>query len=356
MRPTLQTVADAVGVSRSTVSNAYSRPDQLSPELRARILATAKELGYAGPDATARSLRRGRAGAVGVLFTTTLSYAFVDPFAVLFLRGLAEAVERNGTGLLLVPLSTEDEAASVAAVQNAVVDGFCVYCVPEWHGSLEALRSRGLPVVTTEYRDDVPAGELQVGVDERAATRSAARHLIGLGHRRIALLTNDMAPKGETGPLDLSGPGDFRYFVERERVSGVAEAFAEAGVGWRDLIVVNAAANSRATGARAAAYALDRADRPTAIVACTDLLALGAMDALAARGLTPGRDVSVTGFDDIPEAAPAGLTTVRQPAVSKGTLAGELLLDPPEDPAERRLLLPTELIVRASTGPATTRR
>src|SRR5690349_2803245 len=111
MRPTLQTVADAIGVSRSTVSNAYSRPDQLS---------AAAALGYAGPDPTARSLRRRRAGAIGMLFTASLSFAFTDPYAVGYLRGLAEAAEQARTGLLLLPLSIEDDAAAVAAVNEAV--------------------------------------------------------------------------------------------------------------------------------------------------------------------------------------------------------------------------------------------
>ena len=94
-RITVKTLADAVGVSPSTVSNAYNRPDQLSPDLRARILATAAELGYAGPDAVARSLRSGKAGAVGVLLTERLSYAFSDPYAIGFLAGLSEVVERQ---------------------------------------------------------------------------------------------------------------------------------------------------------------------------------------------------------------------------------------------------------------------
>src|SRR3954454_12113407 len=103
---TLKTVAQAVGVSPSTVSNAYNKPDQLSAALRERILITARELGYAGPDAAARALRSGRAGSVGVLFTDKLSYAFSDPYAVGFLAGLSEIAEQFSTSLLLMPLST----------------------------------------------------------------------------------------------------------------------------------------------------------------------------------------------------------------------------------------------------------
>jgi DNA-binding LacI/PurR family transcriptional regulator len=351
MRSTLQTVADEVGVSRSTVSNAYSRPDQLSPELRERIFEAARRLGYAGPHPAARSLRKGRVGAIGVLFSATLSYAFTDPYAVQFLRGLAETAERHDTGLLLMPLSEDDEAAA-ASVHNAVVDGFCVYCLPDWHAAQAAMRLRRLPVVSAERSGVGDPGARFVGIDEAAATRAAGRHLTALGHRRIALIADWIVPERETRPVEMASPEDVPYYVSRERLAGYRDAFAEAGVPWTSIATVNAAQNSRSAAAQAAAHVLDRAPRPTAILAVSDMLALGVIDALLMRGLRPGRDVSVVGFDDIPEAATAGLTTVRQPALEKGRQAGALLLDPPEDPALRQVVLPTELIVRASTGPA----
>src|SRR3954453_1628109 len=127
---TLKTVAKAVGVSPSTVSNAYNKPDQLSTALRERILATAHELGYAGPDASARALRSGKAGAVGVLFTDKLAYAFSDPYAVGFLAGLAEVAEEFATSLLLMPLSSTDLAGGSNAVQQAAIDAAAIFCVP----------------------------------------------------------------------------------------------------------------------------------------------------------------------------------------------------------------------------------
>jgi len=350
MRPTLQTVADAVGVSRSTVSNAYGRPDQLSPELRRRILETASQLGYPGPNPAARTLRRGRSGAIGILFTATLSHAFADPFAVQFLRGLAQTAERHRVGLLLLPLS-EDPDRAVQAVHDAVVDGFCVYCVPDWHGALATIRARGLPVVSANEPHEDGPDTMFVGIDERASAYAAAAHLARLGHRRVGVISIDLAPECRTGPVKLLGPDDVGSHISRERLRGIADAFAEVGVGWDDLLVVNAATNTRDQGAASTGYALDRADRCTAILTYSDVLALGVLDALAVRGLRPGHDVSVAGFDDVPEAALAGLTTIRQLAVEKGERVGELLLDPPDDPAGRRVLLPTELVVRSSTGP-----
>jgi DNA-binding LacI/PurR family transcriptional regulator len=351
MKATLQTVADAVGVSRSTVSNAYSRPDQLSPELRDKIFEAARRLGYSGPHPAARSLRKGRVGAIGVLFSATLSYAFTDPYAVQFLRGLAETAERHDTGLLLMPLSGDRESGA-AAVQNAVVDGFCVYCLPDWDEAYAGLRLRRLPVVSTDAQAQADPEATFVGIDEAAATREAGRHLVALGHRRIGVIADWIVPERQTRPVRLDAPEDVPYYVSRERLAGYRDAFADVDVPWRDIALVNAAHNSRQAAAAAAAHLLDRAPRVTAIVAVSDILALGVLDAVEARGLRPGRDISVVGFDDIPDATVAGLTTVRQPATEKGRIAGTLLLDPPGSGAGSRVLLPTELIVRASTGPA----
>ena len=348
MRPTLQTVADAVGVSRSTVSNAYSRPDQLSPDLRQRILDTARRVGYAGPNPTARSLRRGRAGTLGVLFTASLPYAFTDPYAVQFLRGLAESVGGQETGLLLVPQSVDDTGA---AVSNAAVDGFCVFCMPDWHPSWDAIEARGLPVVSAQRRPTDGPETLFVGIDDADATRAAGRHLTQLGHRRVAIIGDHLAA-GSIRPVTIATPDDVAYYGSRERLRGYYEAIREAGVDWADVTTISTDVNSKEAGSAAAAYLLDQAHRPTAVVAFSDILALGVLDALAARGLRPGEDVSVIGFDDIPEAAQASLTTVRQPAAQRGRLSGKLLLDPPKDPSGRQIVLPTELVIRDTTRPA----
>jgi DNA-binding LacI/PurR family transcriptional regulator len=189
-----------------------------------------------------------------------------------------------------------------------------------------------------------------VGIDDRAAARKLGAHVAGFGHRRVAIVVHWATGDGVTGPVDLS-PEDLRYTVSGERTRGYRDALVAAGGSWDDVLLINAAENDRAVGAEAASHALDRLDRSTAIMTSSDVLALGVLDALGARGLRPGRDVSVTGFDDIPEAERAGLTTIRQASVERGRITGELLLDPPTDPQARRRVLPTTLVVRASTGP-----
>src|SRR5262249_47112784 len=130
-RVTLATVAEALGVSPMTVSNAYNRPEKLSPQLRERVFATAAELGYPGPHPTAPPLRRGRAGGLGVVLGETLPYAFEDPAAVEFLRGLARASVDSGIALNLVPAGGRE--TDPALVLDAVVDAFVVFSLPDGH-------------------------------------------------------------------------------------------------------------------------------------------------------------------------------------------------------------------------------
>ncbi|HEX6447165.1 MAG TPA: LacI family DNA-binding transcriptional regulator [Streptosporangiales bacterium] len=345
-RVTLQTIADELGVSRTTVSNAYSRPDQLAPALRERILATAQRLGYSGPDAAARTLRRGRAGAIGLLFTESLGFVLSDPFAVSFLHGIAETAEQYHSGLLLA--SSRQDDGGVDAVQNAVVDGFCIYCLEEDSRAFEAIRRRNLPYVQTFGTSSDPDVSF-AAVDDRGAAASAARHLIELGHRRLAVISDCGIPDGHLGPVD---PGSLQYGTDaKSRMTGYLDAAREAGLDPASVQFAHATDNSMDAGNAAMKRLLDLEPRPTGVLSITDMMALGALTALDEHGLAAGRDVSVVGFDDVPQAASAGLTTVRQPGREKGRVAARLLLDPPADPADRRVVLPTELVARASSGP-----
>jgi DNA-binding LacI/PurR family transcriptional regulator len=332
---TLKTIAEALGVSRTTVSNAFSRPDQLNPELRRRILEAADELGYPGPDPTARTLRRGKAGVLGVLLTEELSYAFADPYAVEFLRGLAEVAAEASTSLLLMAWPG-DEAAE-AAVREAIVDGFCAFCLYDGHPAIEALRQRRLPyvIVGEPYLPGVPF----VGIDDRAAAKALCAHLLRLGHRRLGVLSTRTE----------EGPGDVHFGAARARLAGYRDACDEAAVDW-DGVVVQQTVHSREGGRTGAARLLDLHPRPTAILATTDLIALGALQAVAERGLEVPGHVSVTGFDDIPAAGEAGLTTIRQPKAAKGRTVGRLLLGGTHQGEAPQILMPYELIARASTA------
>jgi DNA-binding LacI/PurR family transcriptional regulator len=339
---TLATVAEAVGVSRMTVSNAYNRPDQLSPELRERVFAVAEELGYSGPNPVARTLSRGEAGTIGLVVDYPLTIALTDPATMGFLHGMAAGAEERGLGLTLVP---QIEGRDAALVQAALVDGFVLYCVPVRDPRMDAVRARRLPFVGVDFD---PADDLvRVNIDDRGAARSAAEHLTALGHRRFGIVLAHDAPESTGAEAEAAAT----HRVERERLAGWREGLAAAGIDFSDVPVATPPGKGIETGRLGAARLLDRAERPTAILALSDLIALGVIEGARERGISVPGQLSVTGFDDVPEAALADppLTTIRQPHHSKGSEAVRLLL---EGEAAQSVVLPTELVVRASTSPA----
>jgi DNA-binding LacI/PurR family transcriptional regulator len=343
-RVTLKRIAEEVGVSPMTVSNAYNRPDQLSPALRERILESARRLGYPGPDPLARGLRRGHAGAIGLVSDTNLSYAFDDPAASAVIAGVCATAEEEGLGLLLVP------PGGPAPLSSAVIDGIVVYSVAQGDPLLALAIARRLPAVVIDQ--PTGTGLPGVGIADQDAAHAAARHLTALGHRRIAVVSFALAPDGRTGPADLARRRNALYAVSRARLGGYAAALAEAGVEWADVPVYECAGSVRAAGRTAAERLLAAARPPTAILATSDVLALGVLDAVAAAGMRVPDDLSVVGFDDVPAAADARLTTIRQDHHAKGRLAGELLLAGLRDrPAPAPATLPHEIVVRETTAP-----
>lgn len=342
-RVTVKTIAQAVGVSPSTVSNAYNRPDQLSAELRTRILTVAANLGYAGPDAAARMLRSGRAEAVGVLLTERLSYAFSDPYAIGFLTALTAVLERYQTSLVLMPIGYEAPHAGglrtpdVTAVRQAHVDAIATLCLEAAHPAIELAKARGIRIIGTDIDPDPNSS--WVAIDDVEAGALVGRHLTELGHLRVGVIADTGYPSG-TVSTGLS-IDDISCTVCNARLRGLAGTVDE-------LVIVSGGHNTRESGAAAGGALLDDPKQPTAIVGLSDVVAIGVLQAVEARGLQVPDDVSVSGFDDVPAAAEMGLTTVRQPIWEKGRRVGELLLDKDLEP--RQVLLPIELVIRGSTA------
>jgi DNA-binding LacI/PurR family transcriptional regulator len=360
-RMTVKSLAASLGVSPATVSNAYNHPDQLSAQLRERILAKAVELGYPGPDAAGRTLRIGRAEAVGVLLSERLSYAFSDPFAVEFLTGLSEVVEEGGISIVLMPVASKatdsgsDDSrinklsahsdpdptdSEVAAVRNANIDALAILSLPTDHPAAMVARARGIRLVTTDVSNDPDSS--WVAIDDFGAGVLVGEHLATLGHRNIAVLVETNQPAGSPGrPLDEA---ELSYLDYAARVAGLRE-----GLGG-EVMIVSGGHNSIASGVTATSWLLSSDQIPTAIVGLSDVLALGALKALASSGLSVPATVSVCGFDDISAAQAAELTTVHQPIRDKGQHVGRLLLHPESEP--RQVLLPIRLMQRGTTGPA----
>jgi len=353
-RVTLQTIADQVGVSRMTVSNAFSRPDQLSAELRETILATAAELGYVGPDPAARMLARGSSGTVGVLFTQSPAAAFRDPIAAEFFASVAEALAPTGLALSLLPTAGDGDRL---AARDVPMDAAIVYACAVDTTALGWLERRGLPLV---YVDQLPTTDLAATVllDDRPGARAAAQHVVDLGHRRVALLTTAWGlPPGVAPDPGTAGVGH----VSRERVEGWMSALRPAGA---DVVAVHMLDNHEEDALAAARLALTLPDRPTAVLCFSDLVAWAVVRVARELGLSVPRDVSVVGFDDsvLSRTVTPSLTTVRQDLVAKGRATARAIEHalaaqrPGAAAAEPdHVLVPTQLVVRESTGPAPAR-
>src|SRR4051794_16952476 len=272
---TLVTVAGAVGVSPTTVSNAYNRPHKLSSALRERILKTAHDLGYPGPNPAARSLRRGRAGSIGLLFGEALTYAFQDPAAVEFLHGLAEGTASHNTVLQLIAALDADEQESASLLANAIVDGLVVWTLPDRHPLLRLARERNIPLVI--HGSPRLAGVPFVGIDDRAAAQAAAEHLLQLGHRSLAVISQPFGPSRRARHRDPAKLGRPRYRVTRERLAGYQAAANAATPRPAALDIYEVAVNRRDEGHRAALELHRAARRPTAVLAMSDELAIGAL-------------------------------------------------------------------------------
>lgn len=347
----MASLAAELNISRTTVSNAYNRPDQLSSELRERVLQAAKRRGYAGPDPVARSLRTRRAGAVGLLLTEALTYSFRDPAAMSFLSGLAESCEAAGQGLLLIPAGPgREDVEAAAVVQQAGVDGFVVYSVADDDPYFAAVRERNLPMVICDQPRGIPGASL-VGIDDRGAMRNLADHLIGLGHREIGVVTMRLGRDRADGIVDPQRLRSPNFHVQRERIEGVRDAMAEAGLDPQSLTVVERFEHTSRSGHAAAAQALEVNPGITALVCTTDVLALGALDWARWQGIDVPGQLSITGFDGVDDALREGLTTVRQPQEEKGRRAGALLMSPSHSGVFDVEMLGTELLPGSTAGP-----
>lgn len=344
---TLASLAAELGISRTTVSNAYNRPDQLSPQLRSRVMDAARRLGYPGPDPVARSLRTRKAGAIGLLLTEQISYAFRDPAAVAFLEGLTLECDRARVGLLLVPARPDSD--DIMAVSSAAVDGFIAYSMPDDDPHLAAVLARPVPAVICD-QPAIPGADM-VGIDDRAAARGIADHLIELGHRRIGVVCMRLGRANRDGPVDLARQEAAHYHVQRNRLAGLRDGFLAAGIAWDRVPVVERFDHTLEAGASGAAEVLVLDPGITALIATSDVLALGAIQELSRRRQRVPDDVSVTGFDAIRGAVDAGLTTVAQPVGEKGHQAGRLLLDPARTAHGRHIVLPTTFLPGTTTGP-----
>jgi DNA-binding LacI/PurR family transcriptional regulator len=351
-RLTLRDVATELGVSAKTISNAYSRPDQLSAALRERILTTAARLGYPGPDPVAAGLASGRVGAIGVAYANRLSYAFDDPVARELLAGMTAVAESAAAGLLLLPGPT-DAGERTTAISRAVVDGLLACSLADDDPVLVAAHARRLPLVVVDQPRpaQLALGVPWIGTDDRTAAAQAAGHLLDLGHRDLGVVCFGLRRGAVRGLVDLAGQQAASYAVSRDRLAGYRDAVERRGLDWTRVPVHQGTDSTPDEGDAGAIAVLRQSPRPTGLLCLSDRLAEGAVRAARRLNLRIPEDLSVVGFDDAhPTGTALALTTVHQPVRAKGEQAATALLAllRGATPAPTTTL-PTTLVVRGST-------
>ncbi len=339
-RPRIDDVARAAGVSKTAVSFAFNSPERLAVETALRIREVAENLGYR-PDPIARLLSQGRTMTLGVLTPQALAVMFSNPFFSLFGEGVAEAAEELGYELHLIP---PVQGSLAVAVDRAAVDGVVAIGLSADHPEVGHILTAGLPLVFVDS-DDLP-GHSSVVVDDESGARAAAEHVARLGHRDVLVLAIERAEAA-------FGGADRRGVTER-RLAGYRAGLEQSG---RRLLPDHVVADRASIDGGTAAFegAWRAGLRPTAVLAMSDAMAIGAIRAARERGLRAPRQLSVVGFDDIALARDIDppLTTVRQPIREKGRRAvGLLAAAIAAEGRPEHVRLGTELIVRASTAPA----
>ena len=335
MTVTIKDIARETGKSITTVSRALHDYDDVSDSTKELVRRTAEEMDYT-PNLLAQRLQKQRTETIGLILPT-FGPRFADPFFSEFLAGVGNTAARYGYDLLVSTKAPGEQelAAYRQKVQGRQVDGFIVLRTRREDPRIDYLSKTDVPFAVfgrVEGELDFPF----VDEDGVEGMRLVTEHLIALGHRRIA---------------GISSPPDLMF--SQHRVAGYREALAAHDLPFEDALLVEGDLTQRG-GFLQAERLLDLAYPPTAIIACNDLMALGAMSAAQKRGLVVGRDIAITGFDDTPlaEHAHPPLTTVHQPIYQIGSMVCEMLLLTllGETPEEQQIILKPTLVIRQSCG------
>jgi DNA-binding LacI/PurR family transcriptional regulator len=326
-RVTLAQVAELAGVSVMTASYTYNRPNRVSDEARSKVLAAAAQLGYAGPDPSARSLRRGSTLTLGVVMGEHLSYAFEDPGAVSFLAGIADVCADRGYGMTILPIT--GAADDVRRITTAAVDGFIIWTTSDDDPILAAVQAMKRPAVV-HGGPAVPCLEL-VSIDNRAAA-FAVGTIAFAGAKRPAVVSQPLSRDRISTITSGAGITDVLFPVTRHRLEGYREAAESTGIAWGDVIIAVCARNDAAEAERIAKTLFASPDPPDAIAAMSDQQAAGVVRAARAAGLVIPDDVAVAGWDDAAVAAELGLTTVAQSLREQGAACAHAALGQKPDP------------------------
>ena len=330
---TIKDVARLADVSTATVSHVINDTRYVSDGLRSRVLEAMDALNYR-PNVLAQGLRGGETHTIGLVVPDN-----ANPFFAEVSRAVEDVGFGRGYSVILCNTGDdlERERAYIDVLVAKQVDGIIFIAAGDHHEHLDELARRNVPLVLADRDVDLTDADVVLVNNERGGYE-ATQHLLSLGHRRIGCIA---------GPSEATPSAD--------RVEGYLRALRDGGIHVEASAIETG--DFRYQGGEAAARRLlERAERPTAIFACNDLMAIGALRAVRSAGLSVPDDISVVGYDDIPlaSAMSPALTTVAQPVDELGGLSTELLLSRIEDGSmgtAQRITLETTLVVRGSSGP-----
>lgn len=335
---TLEDIAKRAGVSRSTVSRVINGQPYVRQDVRERVLKVVQDTGF-HPNLAARSLASQRSWMLGLVLPRNVSSFFTDPYFPRLTQGIAQACNQNNytLGLFLVSTPEDEEKIYPRVARKGLLDGILVQSGEIGDQLIDRLVRANMPfiVVGRPFQEENIS---YIDVDNVQASYQAVKHLIGLGYRRIGTIT-----------------GMIRSTVSLDRKEGYLKALVEHGLPVEKSLIVEG--DFTEAGSHRAMQQLLPA-KPEAVFAASDMMAVGAMRAVREAGLDIPRDVAFVGFDDLPllPVPDPSLTTVHQPIVELGVKAVEVLIDLIENGARppRRVVMDTELIIRASCGASRT--
>ncbi len=290
------------------------------------------------PRAAARSLARSRTNVIGLLIPRSAAFIFADPFFPTVIQGISEVCNNGGYFVMLSMLTSDTEQGFYDGIlRSRRFDGLILVSSDIDDPILPLLLHDHMPLVLIGHHPYLQTFSW-VDVENRDGARKAVEHLIGLGHRRIAMVT-----------------GSLQMAAGIERRDGYKQALLEAGIAIAPELL-SIGNFSQEGGYQAMLQLLSLPQQPSAVFAASDTMAIGALRAIYEAGLSVPDDIALVGFDDLPNSAFANppLTTIRQPIVEMGAAAVNLLIDQFErpDPAARQVSLPTDLVIRSSCGAA----
>ncbi len=331
----LEQIAKLSGVSRSTVSRVINNDPNVSIVTREKVMQVVKRVNYA-PNAAARGLAAGRTHVLGLVIPMGVAALFTDPYFPILIQGVSSACNAREYSVMLWLAEPEYERRMIRQIMySGLVDGVIVSSMLLNDSLVQALSDSDRPFMLVG-RHPTNTHASYVDADNIGGAREAVTHLLRLGRTRVATIT---------GPQNMIAGAD--------RLVGYQAALRDRGLPSDSGLIVEGDFTETG-GYRAMQQLLTR--HPDAIFAASDIMAFGALRALREAGLRVPEDVAIIGFDDLPQSARCEppLTTVRQPTYRLGTTTVDTLLDLIEypDSSPRRIVLPTELVVRASCGSA----